>query len=72
MSRRFIPNFASLMVLTSMARFVLDLYSAGKCVDRLRLERRALPLTAGFTSVASSSLAFPLMLVPTKLHIPPP
>ena len=61
MSCRFNTNLASFMVLISMACFVLGLYSAGSCVDRLRLDRMALTLLAGFASVALSSLAFPLM-----------
>ena len=64
MSRRFSPNLVSLIVLTSMSRLVFGLCPAGNYVDRSRLKRRALPLSAGFASVASSSLAFTLMSVP--------
>ena len=72
MSRRFSPNFVSLIVLTLMACFVFGLCSAGSSVDKLRLEWRALRLSTGFVKVASSSREFLLVPVPTKLLMPPP
>ena len=71
-SRRNIPNFASLLLVLSCTALTFLDPPSFSWVAKFRLERSATPAKAGLARLVSSSLALAHRSAPVKLLTPPP